>query len=599
MMLPGWTQDNTPPPFTSLYDLGTTASNPLPGTQLDSKTGWTPLAEDVTDHDFKGDAVFMNDRLAIVLRAKGSGAEVYSKSPNGFTMRAVLAPDADGESLHPAEIKILENNPNTVSLDVTFQDTNGQPRILRYTLNVGQVFVNTQPGDGVKTLHVTSASRFAVLPDFFADDITIDACQIPAGNVELPGENFLMQMLGNGDAILMTVCNQRDQDVRVSIFGDGENRVITDSELFYGDEGNIWITVLDEPGIWYQRDIANEDAGKILPLDDWKIPFPAQWRVDWTLANQLTDSWEMLSQLEDGSYYKEDWFNNPATFGQSDWLRSKNRDRWTTVLGLFPYPCWTDNQNHGFLQPLKNKAVQFRGPAIFYPLNRINTTPLNHFTLVDLVRETLGVGPCQYILDVEGQHASFKGRPTCSTRDLLNPIYEQKQQKQKRDVIEKGLDEVFAFISHIRHRIDDYVVFGHEMIAYLHQQEKDHPESAAFFKEMEALIQEIDHSVEQRKDSIHSIDFVKNLVEDFRKTTIDYEGEDAFAKCKKFTAALVDIGGNQDELVGECRVAVKLLRQHAALAMAINPSVAPYAKEIRQRTQEILRNPTSYEAPQH
>ena len=158
---------------------------------------------------------------------------------------------------------------------------------------------------------------------------------------------------------------------------------------------------------------------------------------------------------------------------------------------------------------------------------------------------------------------------------------------------------MFTFISHIRNRIDDYVTFGHEMIAYLEQQKKDHPESAAFFTEMEALIKDIDHSVAQRKDKIHSIAYTKNLVEDFRKTMIDYAGEDSLAKCKKFTAALVDIGGNQDELVGECRVAVKLLRQHAALAMAVNPRVAPYAKEIRQRTQEILRNPTSYEAPRH
>ena len=431
MTLPVGAQDDNHPPFTSLYDTGTTASNPLPGARLGPKSGWTLIPEDVTDYTFQGDAVFLNDRLAIVLRAKGSGAEVYSKSPDGFTARAVLAPDANGESLQRGAIKILDNNPNAVSLDVTFQSPNGQPRILRFGLNMGQVFVNTQPGEGVKTLRVTSVSRFAVLPDFFADDIVIDARQIPAGKAELPGENFMMQMLGNGDAILMTVCSQRDQDVGVSLSGDGDDRAITDSELSYGDGGNIWVTVLDEPGIWHQREIANEDAGKIIPLDDWKIPFPAQWRVDWTLTNRLTDSWEMLTQLEDGSYYKDDWFNNPASFGQSDWLRTKTRDRWTTVLGLFPYPCWTDNHNQGFLEPLKDQEVQFKGPALFYPLNRVNTTPLKQYTLVDLVRETLGVGPCQYILDVEGQQASFQGRPTCATRDLLNPIYVQKQQKHK------------------------------------------------------------------------------------------------------------------------------------------------------------------------
>lgn len=594
-----YAQDNDSSPFTILYDTRTLSTKPLPGSLIDQKTGWTMISEDVVDHAFQGDAVFMNDRLAVVLRSKGSGAELYSKSPDGFMARASLAPGVGGESMQQGAIKILENNLNTVSLEAAFQSSNNQLRSLRFTLNVGQVYVNTQPGEGVKTLRVTSSSRFAVLPDFFADDIVIDARQIPVKNVELPGENFMMQMLGNGDAILLTICSQRDQDVSVSLSGDGDGRMITDSEFGFGGEGGVWVTVLDEPGIWHQREIAKDDAGKIIPLDDWKIPFPGQWRVDWTLANRLIDSWEMLSQLEDGSYYKDDWFNNPASFGQSDWLRTKTRDRWTTVLGIFPYPCWTDNRNRGYLQPLKGKEVQFAGPAIFYPLNRVKATPLNQFALVDIVRETLGVGPCQYILDVEGQHTSYKGRPTCATRDLLNPIYEQKQQKQKRTVVEKGLDDVFAFISHIRRRIDDYVTFGHETIAYLQEQKKDHPQSIAFFEEMETLIEDIDRSFEQRKDKIHSIAYANDLIKNFRKTMVDYEGEDALAKCKKFTAALVDIGGNQDELVGECRVAVKLLRQHAALAMAVNPDVAPYAKEIRRRTQEMLRNPTSYEAPRH
>ena len=59
------------------------------------------------------------------------------------------------------------------------------------------------------------------------------------------------------------------------------------------------------------------------------------------------------------------------------------------------------------------------------------------------------------------------------------------------------------------------------------------------------------------------------------------------------------VGGNQDELVGECRSAVKILRQRAGLAMATNPAAAEIAKEIRDRTQKVLRNATSYEAPRH
>jgi hypothetical protein len=92
---------------------------------------------------------------------------------------------------------------------------------------------------------------------------------------------------------------------------------------------------------------------------------------------------------------------------------------------------------------------------------------------------------------------------------------------------------------------------------------------------------------------------VVDLTEKFRRTVLDAEGPDALGKCNAITNAIVKVGGNQDELVGECRQAVKILRQRAGLAMAIDPRTAEIAKEIRRRTQAALRNASSYEAPSH
>ena len=41
--------------------------------------------------------------------------------------------------------------------------------------------------------------RFAVLPDFFGDDMLVDAAAIPMGRAELPSENFLLHMVPGGD----------------------------------------------------------------------------------------------------------------------------------------------------------------------------------------------------------------------------------------------------------------------------------------------------------------------------------------------------------------------------------------------------------------
>jgi hypothetical protein len=70
----------------------------------------------------------------------------------------------------------------------------------------------------------------------------------------------------------------------------------------------------------------------------------------------------------------------------------------------------------------------------------------------------------------------------------------------------------------------------------------------------------------------------------------------ALEKCTKYTKALVEIGSNQDELVMECRLVVKSLRQRAALLMALDPKVSKIAKEIRAKTQEVLRNPAHHES---
>ncbi|MCX5673828.1 MAG: hypothetical protein NTX87_02370, partial [Planctomycetota bacterium] len=183
--------------------------------------------------------------------------------------------------------------------------------------------------------------------------------------------------------------------------------------------------------------------------------------------------------------------------------------------------------------------------------------------------------------------------------DTLRPIYQARQQKAKRAEIERALDEVMAFVRHIRGRIELYVDFGHKTEAYLQEQKKAHPELAGFAADMEPLCKAIDGYVDKRSNEIKNVDYTQAMVDDFRKTMIDYDGADAYEKCKKFTEDLVRIGGSQDELVGECRMAVKIIRQRAGLAMALDPRVATAATEIRRRSQEVLRNPAGHESARH
>src|SRR5207248_7609761 len=207
----------------------------------------------------------------------------------------------------------------------------------------------------------------------------------------------------DGGAILMSVWSNRQDDVSVALAGQGADRRIDYTDLPCGNKQKVWIAVLSAPGIWHRHDVAGSDEGKIIPLD-WKPPMPAIWRVDWRRDDQLADSWEMLLQRPSGDFIKQ------RLVGSVDTL-PETRRRWNTVLGTFAYPCWIGSDGRASLQPLKSK-VHFAGPAVIYPLGRANATPLDAFTVVDIVRDTLGVGPCEYILDLEGQQGQYKGKAT-------------------------------------------------------------------------------------------------------------------------------------------------------------------------------------------
>src|SRR5207302_6009024 len=116
-------------------------------------------------------------------------------------------------------------------------------------LKKGEHFVEAQALTGEPTLRLECPSRFAVLPDFFADDILFDARKVPLDRVELPSENFFLHFTGQQDAIVMSVFENRAQDVRVTLAGKGDDRAITGSEIDFGKKGSkIWVAVLEGAG---------------------------------------------------------------------------------------------------------------------------------------------------------------------------------------------------------------------------------------------------------------------------------------------------------------------------------------------------------------
>ncbi len=603
-------------PFTRVYDAPAEAVAGLSEKTLSRKTGWLPVKENDTTHRFKGCAVFMNDKIVAVLHGDSGDVDLYSRQTQRLKRCARLQPvRGDGANLRRTSLAVKENTRSSVSLEVGLQSPGSKPCRVTYELNIGEAFVKTTATAGVAKLRVHAPCRFAVMPDFFGDDILVDAAAISVSRAELPSENFLLHMMHGGQAILMTVSQSRDNDVAVALSKSAPRR-IESSDISYGPKPHVWVAILADKGIWHERAVRRTDAGQVLKLD-WKAPFAALWRVDWSTVDRMTASWEMLLQHPEGKYVMQGWFGGDPRSGQGfgpelgprDWNKP-GRKRWNPVLGGFAYPCWIDQDGQGSLQPLEKRryvergeVYNFDGPAIVYPIDRVKAapfrTPIEKLTVVDLVRMTLGVGPCRYILDLEGQKRKSKGVATCYARDVITAIYKEGTQLRQGPVIEEQLSAAVAFIRNVRERIDDYVEFGHETAAYLQEQKRLHPKHAKFLDELLLITKRLDQFFESRKAGIYTPEYAEKAAEQFRRELFKYTGPAAYSKCSAHMRIFTGIGGKQDGLVASCRMIVKVLRQRCGIAMAVNPELKDIATDLRARTQKILRNPTAYEAPQH
>ena len=411
----------------AVWDTGSASAHQLLSEDLaddsPNRDTWQQKSRNQKAPLFTGDAVITNGRILTVLRKQGTAVDVYSVEPDGPVWRVRVGLQAlDGEPAARLErMALIENTRAAARLEAVYRTKQGNSVTASFRIKRGGVFLEATPGPGAGLLRVEAPGRYVVLPDFFADDILIDATKIPVPSAEVPSDNFLLHMTGAGSAIAMCVFENSDQDVKVTFSGEQNRRVATGSEIRFGKDGKIWVALMSRPGIWDVLDIKEQDAGKIMPLD-WKMPFAAQWRVDFTRRNELTDSWEMLVPAKDGTgYIRPSWLPSGPQGGKPSLTATgeidvdaykvggpasnrvgPERKRWITFLGRYQYPCWTDSEGRGYLQPLEHKKLMFRGPAVIYPINRLPETPIDMYTTVDVVRGTLGVGPCEYILNVEG-----------------------------------------------------------------------------------------------------------------------------------------------------------------------------------------------------
>jgi hypothetical protein len=570
----------------AIWDTGRSSDHPLTPAALAERSGWTQLGSDRPTPSFQGDVVVSNGRMLAVFRKQSPGVEVHSGGDAAVLRFRSVLQGQEGNAARLARLAIVENGKGRACLEASYQTAKGTSLSAKFSLKKGDVALEAETGTGANSLRIESPARFVILPDFFADDIRIDAVKLAPPVVEVPSENFILHPADDGNAIVMAVFEDRNQDVRLTLSGEGPKRLITGSEIRFGKGRKIWVGLLETPQIW---SVLPQVGNIMKPASiDWKLPYRAQWRADFASEDAVGSFTLLLQDGKSGDYIKPSFTGDVHSGGAPEKVGADRVQK-----GYFP--TWSDRDGNVTVMPL-SRTMQ--APVTFYPLNRTADTPSDVFTVVDIARNCLGSGPCDYILDLEGHKDQYKGRATCGVRHILNDIYSKNQQKQRHDDVEKCLKDGLIFVTHIRSRVAEYLEFGRKLREYFVGQKKAHPELEAPLAELGKILDQMDRHQAERGPKIKTPDEVAAMNDEFRKNVLDREGAESVDACRKYTAALVEIGGNQDELVAECRGVVKALRQRAGLVLTMNPKMAEVAAEVRSRTQEVLRNPAWHEGAQ-
>ena len=580
-------------PAIGLFDTVRPLSGIVSSETLQDTPGWQQVPEDKADHRFQGDAVLRNRRIAAVLRKDSPGAEVYSRSPKGWRRQAVLVPCGAQRAGKLSAVKTLANDGETVAVDAAFQGPDGKPLGLVCELRSERVFLKTEPRGATSRLRIETASRFGVIPDFYADDILLDAASVPVSRACIPSENMFAQLLGRGDVLAVSLWDGPPQEIELTLTGSGHQRRIDGLEIQYAKRGKAYLALFDFPGACYAETLGNLPdrtepiAGfkldKPVKRLEWTMPFPAQWRVDFLTEKE--DAKVVRSREMSAPY------PYPVTDGKCQGFRFiKPSFVWDwgggtqTEMSGTPdkYPSWVDFEGRGFARPVGTSYA-----VLVYPFDRGRGTPLEAITLTDLVRQTLGVGPCQYILDADRKMAQTPGIFTCGGTDMLKKMEGHITQDRAR--AEKLLGDMLIFVTAYRRRIEQFIAFRWDLAAYLNSQEKQRPDQKPLIGKMKALLEGIPAEIRQDYPKV-----IEGLNVEYRATL---DSDDQAAKKKReglhrrYTAA----GGAQDDILAKCHQAAKLLRYQAGLTLTADTAAAEIAVEVRKRASAVLQNPMYHE----
>ena len=513
-----------PGPLTRIYDTRERSKAPWSADALAARTGWTLIPEGNTTHRFGGDTAVLNDRLAVVIRGAAGGMEIYSLAAGAACARAEIACAAGRSSTAGGigPVRIAENAAGAAAVTVAWGAPD--PATVTLRLPMGQGILEVSPGRRASVLNVATRARHVVVPDFFGDDMVFGP--ETSGQVGLPAENFFLQLLDGRDAIMMCVWQPRRLGASAAIAAPASGRRARCSAAIDLVSGkSVWLALLEGKGIWHQ---APSLAGLKGEKSVWKPPFAGKWRCSRPGPGGFAVSWDFSAGP--GSRAR------PGGAG---------------------------------------------GPVVVYPIDRAPATPLTVYCPTDVLRNTLGVGPCEHILATEGL-----ATPTNPTPDnVMTWIQRQLKRRRGRPTpaeVRKRLAEMTRHAGRTRTRIVGYRDLAGAVLKLCRGTAPPPPSAAG----LQTTAERISGAADEGILACGHVEAVEQLA---AAVLALVDKPDAATTCEPLAAQLRAIGAAQSRTLSKCRLAVCWLRQQCAAAARKDRSAAELAAKIQARVERVLK----------
>jgi hypothetical protein len=223
---------------------------------------------------------------------------------------------------------------------------------------------------------------------------------------------------------------------------------------------------------------------------------------------------------------------------------------------------------------------------------------------VDVIRDTLGMGPCEYIMDKEGltrvfhggkEKMHFEGATCGNWSGRLAPLLKKWQRdgklsdKDKQDVVWL-IEDMGTFISAVNVRFHAYADFHSRVEKLLKEAGTTDEGVKAFVAAVSAQLGPMKKMTERAPRFDKELANWKKSLETHMQTAKDA------TECPKSLNAVGRVrqfAQQQDTGIAVCRRCVNAIRQAVGLALAGQgfPKTAKLAAAVREECRKILRNP--------